>query len=64
MHKYKGYGGKRQSTQAQTLVGCLQAYLHFILWRFDTMLGHGLHLRPFGITHIGYRTLRMTAMDA
>ena len=34
----------------------------FFLWRFDTIPGHGLTLRGFAITLIGYNTIRGTPL--
>jgi len=35
----------------------------FFLLRFDTIPGHGLPLRGFAITLIGYNTIRGTPLD-
>jgi hypothetical protein len=41
----------------------IPCYLVFFLWLFDPILGHGLPLRGFAITHIGHTTLGRTSLD-
>ena len=55
--------GEIESRASFKNIAYIYIYITIFLWRIDPIPGHGLALRGFAITLIGFTTLGMTPLD-